>query len=271
MYSSSNVVFLLNILVLIFLVKAVISVKGHCPARCVCSTIEGSCVELSLTKFPEERFPGSLMKLDISRNLISELGEYTIRYWMIVSLRKLNLSNNAINRINEQSLMGQSGLKELDLSGNEITTIPPKTFVYPPHLQWLSLANNGELEMPEDAPLLESSSLKVLHLEHCNIDRISVINLQKVMELEELYISHNRIEVIATENEGETSALKNLKVLDVSHNQLQELPPEILALLSLETLVLRKNKLKVLGEMKYSGEFCEKDLYAETHIKTVSS
>jgi Leucine-rich repeat (LRR) protein len=248
----------LKLLALVFLGEAVSNVKSQCPARCVCNTTEASCVDSSLTKFPEERFPRGLMKLDISRNIISELGEYTIRLWMIVSLRQLNLSNNMIKRINEKSLMGQSGLEKLDLSGNKITTIPPETFMYASRLQWLSLANNRELEVPEDAPLLQSRSLKVLHLEYCNIDKISIINLQEVMALEELYISHNKIVVITTKIQGRTWPLNNIKVVDVSYNQLQELPPEILTLPSLETVDVSNNKLKVLGEVKYPGEFCER-------------
>jgi Leucine-rich repeat (LRR) protein len=253
--------------VLVFLEEAVSNVKAQCPAECVCITTEASCVQSSLTKFPEGRFPRSLMELDISRNNISELGEYTIRNWMIVSLRQLNLSNNVISRISGKSLVGQSGLEKLDLSGNKITTMFPETFRYPPRLQWLSLANNRELKVPEDAPLLESRSLKVLHLEYCNIDKISIINLQEVTALEELHISHNKIETVTNKIQGGTLMLKKIKFLDISYNQLQELPPEIMTLPRLETLNVKNNKLKVLGEVKYPAEFCEINFYAETALK----
>jgi Leucine-rich repeat (LRR) protein len=181
-------------------------------------------VDSSLTEFPEGMFPSSLLKLDISRNYITGLDAYTIRKWTIISLRQLNLSNNAINVINERSLIGQTGLEELDLSGNKLTNIPLKIFTYPPHLQWLSLARNGESQVTEDAPLLESNSLLVLHLESCNLRKLSAVNLEKVVKLQELYISHNKIESILTKTKGAVRSLVNIKNLDISYNQLRQLP-----------------------------------------------
>lgn len=257
MYVSSNVILLAKLLLSVFLGEAGRNVAAQCPAQCICNATEASCTKSSLTKFPVGTFPRSLRKLDISGNMITELGDYTIRRWMIVSLKQLNLSNNVINRINESSLMGQSGLEKLDLSGNKITTFRPQTFVYPPRLQWLSLANNSHLHVPQDAPLLESRSLKVLHLEYCNISKISVANLQEVLALEELHLSHNKIEAIVSNIEGRALHLKNIKFLDISYNQLKKLPPEIIAFPNLENVDMRNNEVKVLGEVKSTGEFYE--------------
>lgn len=230
---------------------------NYCPARCNCSTTEATCVSSSLTEFPGERFPKELLKLDISRNRITELDALTIRNWMIVSLKELNLSNNAINRINGKSLSGQSGLKILDLSGNNITSFPLQTFAYAPRLQWLSLANNGELLIPEHSPLLESDSLQILHLEHCNIDTICVTNLEKLVQLKELHISHNKIKTLSMDGRGDLGCLKNIRVLDISYNQLQKLPPEIMTLPELAEVRVRNNKLEVLCEVKDTSEVCE--------------
>jgi Leucine-rich repeat (LRR) protein len=188
---------------------------------------------------------------------------------MIVSLSQLNLSNNAINIINENSLIAQNGLEELDLSGNKLTSIPVKTFMYPPHLQWLSLARNGEIQVTEEKPLLESSSLLALHLEACNLRKLSAVNLEKVVKLQELYISHNKIESISTKTKGAVRSLVNIKNLDISHNQLRQLPPEIISLPRLEKLDVRNNKLRVLYEVKYPLEFCEENILTETEIPTV--
>lgn len=188
---------------------------------------------------------------------------------MIVSLRRLNLSNNVISIINENSLIAQSGLEKLDLSRNKFTNIPLKTFVYPPRLQWLSLSYNGEIQVTEDAPLLESDSLLVLHLENCNLRKLSAVNLEKVVKLQELYISHNEIESMSTKTEGPGRSLMNIRILDVSYNQLQQLPPEVMSLPNLEELYLRNNKLKVLGEMKHPQQCCEVNFLTETEIRTV--
>ena len=233
------------------------SVGNYCPSSCSCNTTEATCISTSLTEFPVGRFPKQLQKLVISRNHITQLGASIIRNWMIVSLKELNLSNNAINRIDGKSFNGQSGLEKLDLSGNEITTFPLETFVYPPHLQWLSLANNSELQVPENEPFLESDSLQVLHLEYCNIEKISVTNLEKLGKLEELYLSHNKIKTLSAESRGGLSCLKNIRILDISYNQLQKLPPEFVTLPKLERVDVRYNKLGSLCEVKNIDEFCE--------------
>jgi len=241
----------------VLLTEARETVGNYCPSSCSCNTTVATCVSSYLTEFPGERFPKHLQKLVISSNNITKLGAFTIRNWMIISLKELNLSNNAINIIDGKSFIGQSGLEKLDLSGNNITTFPLETFVYPPHLKWLSLASNSELQLREHTPLLESDSLQVLHLEYCNIETICITNLEKLVKLNELYLSHNKIKTLSTANRGELDCLKNIRILDVSYNQLQKLPPEFVTLPKLEKVDLRYNKLGSLCDVKNVNEFCE--------------
>jgi Leucine-rich repeat (LRR) protein len=258
--------FVVELLFLVCMAEVGCGVQVQCPAPCICSTTEAACVGSSLTEFPEGRFPSTLLKLDISINNITRLEEYTIRKWIIVKLRQLNLSNNAINIIDDYALIAQSGLEKLDLSGNKFTNIPFKTFMYPPRLQWLSLARNREIQVTEDMPLLESNSLLVLHLEYCNLRKLSAVNLEKVVKLQELYISHNEIESISTKTEGPVPSLMNIRILDISYNQLRQLPPEIISLPNLEKLYARNNKMKDVCEMKYPQKICVGNLLTETEI-----
>jgi Leucine-rich repeat (LRR) protein len=244
-------------------------VQVECPAPCICNATEATCVNSSLTEFPKGRFPKSVLKLDISRNKITNLDEYTVRNWMILSLRQLNLSNNAINTVHENALIGQSSLEKLDLSANTITNISLKTFMYPPRLQWLSLANNRGIQVTEDTPLLESKSLLVVHLEYCNLRKLPAVNLEKMVKLEELYISHNKIESISIQTERSVRCLMNLKILDISYNHLRQLSPEIILLPNLEKLDVRNNKLKVLREPEYSQKFCEANALTGTEIPSL--
>jgi Leucine-rich repeat (LRR) protein len=263
--------FVVQLLFLVCMTEVYCGVEVQCPAACICNTTEATCVDASLTEFPEGRFPSGLFKLDICMNNITRLDEYTIRKWMIVSLRQLNLSNNAINIINENALIAQSGLEKLDLSGNKLTNIPLKTFMYPPRLQWLSLARNREIQVAEDKPLLESDSLLVLHLEHCNIRKLSAVNFKKVVKLQELYLSHNKIESILTLTEGPVRSLMNIRILYISYNHLRQLPQEIISLPNLEKLDARNNELKMLCEMKYPNELCEGNFPTETNSDSVNS
>lgn len=253
--------FLVQLLFLVCVAEVECGVQVQCPAPCICNTTEATCVDSSLTEFPAGRFPRSLLKLEISRNNISRLGEYTIRKWMIVSLRQLNLSNNAINIIDENALIAQSGLEKLDLSGNAFTNLPLNTFKYVPRLQWLSLANNRGIQVAEDTPLLESNSLLFLHLEYCNLRKLSAVNLERMVELQELYLSHNKIESISTKTKGQVRCLTNVKILDISYNQLRHLSSEIISLPNLEKLDVKNNKLKVLGELKHPEGFCEGNFF----------
>jgi len=249
--------FFVKLFLFVLLGEAGETVVNYCPSSCSCNTTEATCVSSSITEFPVERFPKQLQKLVISGNRITQLGAVTIRNWMIISLKELNLSNNAINIIDGKSFIGQSGLEKLDLSGNNITTFPLETFVYPPRLQWLSLANNSELQVRELTPLLESDSLQVLHLEYCNIETICVTNLEKLGKLKELYLSYNKIKKLTTANRGDPACLKNIRILDLSYNQLQKLPPEFVALPKLEKVDVRYNKLGSLCEVVNVNEFCE--------------
>jgi Leucine-rich repeat (LRR) protein len=257
---------LVLLLLLVRLTEVSWGVEVHCPAPCICNKTAASCDKSALTNFPEKKFPSSLLELDFSRNNITKIEEFTIRKWMIVSLAQLNLSNNAISTINENSLMAQSALEKLDLSGNNIKNIPLKTFAYCPRLQWLSLANNREIQVSEDAPLLESDSLQVLHLEHCNLRNVSVVNFEGIVNLQELYISHNKIESISSVLERPVQSLVNIKILDLSYNLFQHLPTQKISLPNIEKLDLGNNKVKYLCETEESREVCETNFPTETGI-----
>jgi Leucine-rich repeat (LRR) protein len=94
--------------------------------------------------------------VDFSLNNITSLGAYTIRKWMIISLRYLNLSNNALRILDEVSFMVQRCLEVIGLSGNELEYISEETFMYIPRLRWLSLANNKQLKIPDGVPFLKT-------------------------------------------------------------------------------------------------------------------
>jgi hypothetical protein len=129
-------------------------VRAQCPSGCVCSYAEVNCTHAALTEFPSYKFGKDVQKVNFSCNNITSLGAYTIRKWMLISLRHLNISNNALRTLSEQSFIAQRELDVIDLSGNELEHIPEKTFMYIPKLTWLSLANNKKLKIPDAVPFL---------------------------------------------------------------------------------------------------------------------
>jgi hypothetical protein len=106
--------------------------RAQCPSACVCSDTEVNCTDAALTEFPRCKFGKDVRKVNFSYNNIPSLGVYTIREWMITSLWYLNISNNALRTLGQDSFMAQSGLEVIDLSGNELEYIPDKTFKYIP-------------------------------------------------------------------------------------------------------------------------------------------
>jgi Leucine-rich repeat (LRR) protein len=187
--------------------------------------------------------------MDFSNNNITGLGEYTIRKWMIVSLKHLNISNNAIRTISARSFIGQSGLRVVDLSSNELEHISEETFMYTPTLEWLSLANNKKLNIPDDTSFLRSRNLKVLHLESCGIHRIPLSSFADLIELRELYLSHNKITSLEMGSRILCQPLIKVLYLDLSYNNLGEVPQALTQLPRLEDLNMRYNKLSNVSDI----------------------
>jgi hypothetical protein len=165
-----------------------VGARSQCPSHYSCSTTEANCTNVFLTEFPSCMLGRRLLKVDFSNNNITSVGEYTIRMWMIVSLKHLNISNNAIRTLSDKSFIGQSGLKVVDLSGNELEYISEKTFMYIPNLVWLSLANNKKLKIPGNTPFLKNTNLRVLHLENCGLYRISLIICRSYQPLQIIFV-----------------------------------------------------------------------------------
>jgi hypothetical protein len=131
----------------------------------------------------------------------------------------------------------------VDLSSNELEHISEETFMYIPTLEWLSLANNKKLNIPDDTHFLRSRNLKVLHLESCGIHRISLSSFGDLIELRELYLSHNKITSLDMGSHSSWQPLIRILCLDLSYNNLGEVPQALTQLLRLEDLNMRYNKL----------------------------
>lgn len=130
-----------------------------------------------------------------------------------MSLEELFLISNGISKV--ENLPKSTTLKYLELGANKIATIEGLEAV--PNLEQLFFGQNRISSM------LGLGVLRHLRVVSIQSNRLTKIEgLAQLPEtLEELYLSHNRIEELPLE---EWSALPNLRILDVSGNRITSIP-----------------------------------------------
>ncbi|XP_058063552.1 uncharacterized protein LOC131213518 [Anopheles bellator] len=182
------------------------------------------------------------------------------------NLEKLNMFANRLQRL--QSLSGSPRLKNIDVSGNELSILPPDLFGGLTHLETVQLHYNRITELPngllQDQTHLKSISfannqltvlpatlfsattvLSELDLSGNRLAALPPYLLQHQVGLQELRLSHN-----ALSGELPDALLRNttkLRVLDLSDNQLETINKNVFASLSaLEELYMGHNRLRVI-------------------------
>ncbi|MFM6633107.1 MAG: leucine-rich repeat protein [Microcystis panniformis] len=129
---------------------------------------------------------------------------------------------------------------ELDLSGRNLTEIPPEI----PHLtslRSLALGHNQIREIPE--ALAHLTSLRFLYLGHNQISEIPKA-LDQLTSLQFLLLSDNQIREIPEA----LTQLTSLQSLDLGHNQIREIPEALAHLTSLQYLDLGHNQIREIPE-----------------------
>ncbi|MBT9311418.1 COR domain-containing protein [Leptothoe kymatousa] len=132
----------------------------------------------------------------------------------------------------------RTGATELDLSGNELTELPPQIGQLT-SLTSLDLSNNQLSELPPQIGQL--TSLTSLYLSFNQLSELPP-QIGQLTSLTSLYLSFNQL----SELPPQIGQLTSLTSLDLRNNQLSELPSEIKQLRDLNTLALDKNKFSKL-------------------------
>lgn len=170
-----------------------------------------------LTEIPDGVFEmlSNLKNLDLSSNHITHISKDS--FSGLVQLERLYLHANRIHSIHLEAFDSLEMLLELKLQGNQLTYLPSIRF---PRLLLLDLSYN-------DIPTLGPSDLQTPHLEAL-----------KVADLGLTSVDENLI-----------ASLKNLHELDISMNQLDEVP-QALKQDSLKGLIKLSLAANPLGELR---------------------
>lgn len=136
----------------------------------------------------------------------------------------------------------------LDLSNNELEYISNKAFTHVPRLKWLSLASN-ELKIPDNKLFLQNRNLQVLHLKNCGFNRILLSSFICFVNLNELDLSSNKLRTVEKGSLILSHQLTNIRHLELSRNNLEDLPQIVTQLQSFEDINIRYNELRNLSNV----------------------
>lgn len=157
---------------------------------------------------------GALILLDLSQNELTEIPEGV--FGTLSKLKNLDVSSNQITHIQKGSFSGLVQLERLYLYANRIQSIHLEAFKGLDMLLELKLQGNqlGSL------PYIHFPKLLLIDLSYNNIPTLGVSDLQ-TPHLEALKVASLGL---TTVNEALITSLKNLHDLDLSMNQLVEIP-----------------------------------------------
>ncbi|XP_044043225.1 vasorin-like [Siniperca chuatsi] len=247
---------------LLFFLSFGLVLSSDCPADCSCQ-IQGSifCIHRHSSTVPhvptttqnlyifqngidtlsQDDFKGlgELELLDLSQNELAEIPDGVFE--MLSKLKNLDLSSNHITHISKDSFSGLVQLERLYLHANRIQSIHLEAFEGLEMLLELKLQGNQLNSLPS----LHFPRLLLLDLSYNNIPMLGPSDLQ-TPHLEALKVASLGLTSV---DEDLIASLGNLHELDISTNQLTEVP-QALKQDSLKGLIKLSLAANPLGELR---------------------
>ncbi|NP_001387870.1 podocan-like protein 1 isoform 2 precursor [Rattus norvegicus] len=157
-------------------------------------------------------------------------------------LQALVMPHNRVAALGARDLVSARALTELNLAYNRLASahVHPGAFRRLRALRSLDLAGNQLSRLPEGLP----ASLRSLRLQRNQLRTLEPEQLAGLNKLRELNLAHNRLRVGDIEP-GAWHELQALQVLDLSHNELSFVPPDLPE--ALEELYLQANRISHVG------------------------
>uniref|UniRef100_A0A8C8DMA4 Leucine rich repeat containing G protein-coupled receptor 6 n=1 Tax=Oryzias sinensis TaxID=183150 RepID=A0A8C8DMA4_9TELE len=131
----------------------------------------------------------SLETLDLNYN---DLQEFPVAVRTLSKLQELGFHNNNIKAIPERAFVGNPQLKTIHFYENPIQFVGKSAFQFLPKLHTLSL--NGATQIQEFPDLKGTTSLKILTLTRAGLSALPLDLCEQLPRLRVLELSHNQIE-----------------------------------------------------------------------------
>ncbi|XP_062537568.1 chaoptin [Armigeres subalbatus] len=190
----------------------------------------------------------TLLSLRISHGFGGQLFQIPHEsFRQLTTLEALDLSNNKLKTVNENSFHFMENLVSLELHDNQIDTLPKGTFQGDIHckLKMISLRYNNlkqlsthsfadlgqlnalylddnRIETIEKRAFVNMNNLKVLNLRGNKLSKISDESFQNLPELEKVDLAYNALTSFDFDYFDQVGSLTSLEV-DVSHNRIMAL------------------------------------------------
>lgn len=191
-------------------------------------------IDCNFLKDFQNQSSSSIVTLSLSLNCIESIKTATLSF---SQLSFLDLSKNQIKSIPNNFSKSFPQLQNLDLSDNFISEIPENNdddLIFPTTLKSLNISNNLLEKIPGSITCLPN--LLILLVENNNITSLPQLN----QSLKKIKASNNKINYIAQQE------LKSLKDLDLSCNKISLFPTEI-KMPKISTIILKRNQIKEIN------------------------
>ncbi|XP_022711045.1 slit homolog 3 protein-like isoform X2 [Varroa jacobsoni] len=160
-----------------------------------------------------EYFP-HLRRLYIAGNRLTELSSLRLS-----SLGVLDVSNNQISKVDDDTFVYLTKLTVLNLNGNLLQHLRHGWFTPLRNLQLLQIARNRLMEL-NNLVFMPLSELRYVDLSFNRLAHVGLLSFQAISSLEQLNLSHNNLTYLP---KGFCKWFHSLQLLDISGNPLTSL------------------------------------------------
>lgn len=186
----------------------------ECDPPCKCKWVSGKktaeCIKQNLTLIPNS-LSSEIQNLDLTGNRISHVTHDAFSRVNLVNLHKLVLRECGIETVHTNAFNGLKIVIEIDLSGNNIKTLYPDTFVETQRLRVL-LLNQNRLEVLEDGLFHDLVYLQKVVLSENELKRIGEKTFRNLPGLQLLTLDGNELSTVKLQSFEGLSRLGSLEL-----------------------------------------------------------